>query len=194
MNTAVEKWVKPVVDKTVEAANNAVTVTRQAAHASARLMASAKQPLQVVTDSSLKLNKISHQSIARLVNVQSHAIEGTVLAAAKRLETAANAHSVNELVNDQMAMVPASRERLVKDARQALDVLSDTRDELRALVNDTVADFGRGERTSAAKARTATRRTATKAKRKAATAKRTVKKAAKKTRKTATKARKKVTR
>lgn len=188
MTTPVEKWVKPVVDMTTNAATNALAATRQAAVTGAKLIAEAKQPIHVVTDSSLKLNKITHKSIARLVNVQSHAIEGTVLAAAKRLETAANAHSVNELVNDQVALMPVTRERIVHDVREALDVLGDTRDELRALVNDTVAEFGRSPRATTAKPRKRTVRKTATAQR---STKKTAKKTAKKARKTTAKARKK---
>lgn len=181
MNNAVQNLVKPIVDASMNIVNNTVEATRQAAVNSAKLVAKSKAPVQIMTESSLKLNAISHKSMARLLSVQSHAVEGTLLATAKRLETAANANSVNELVNDQMALIPKTRDRLAGDARNTLDVLVDTRDELRELVTATVADFGRGTPTVAAK----TRRTA---KKKATTAKRTAKKATGKARKTATRA------
>ncbi len=198
MNNPVQKFVRPLVDSSVRALTDTLSSSRDLAVGGAQLVARGRKPLHLMTESGLRLNTISHKSIARLMNVQAEMVEGTLVATAKRLETAANANSVRELVSDQVALLPATRDRLTGDARKALDVLSDTGEDLRELVTETFADLqDNGEdavEEVVATARRTTRKasnTAKRAKKKATTA---AKRATAKTRKTAANAKKKVAR
>ena len=176
MNTAVENIVKPIIDKSIMTVSNTVSGTRNAAVASANFIARGKKPVKILTASGLKLNTITHQSIARFISTQSDMVEGTLLATADRLETAANAHSVRELVQGQVAMLPATRDRLSKDARKTFELLVEARDDLGELVSDTVV-----------KLRKSGDDVTTKAKRTVSKARKTAKKAPAKARAAATK-------
>ena len=191
MSNPVQNLVRPLVDTSVRALTDSLSGSRDLAVNGAQWVSRGRKPLHLITESGLRLNTISHKSIARLVNVQAEMLEGTLEAVAKRLETAANANSVRELFNEQVALLPATRDRLTGDVRKALDVLSGTGDDLRGLFTETVRDFQNdGESVVEEAVETATR-AAKRTKRKASkAAKRTTARA----RKTATSARKKVAR
>ncbi|MFK7887073.1 MAG: phasin family protein [Gammaproteobacteria bacterium] len=202
MSNPVQKFVRPLVDSSVRALTDTLSSSRDFAVGGAQLVARGRKPLHLMTESGLRLNTISHKSIARLMNVQAEMLEGTLVATAKRLETAANANSVRELVNDQVALLPATRERLSGDARKALDVISNTGGDLRELVTETFADLQNNGESAVEEAVETATRTARRTKKKASdTVRRTKKKATTaakrataKTRKTAASAKKKVAR
>ncbi|MEO1574619.1 MAG: phasin family protein, partial [Pseudomonadota bacterium] len=181
----------PLVDTSVRALSDSLSGSRDIATNGAQWVNRGVKPLHVVTESGLRLNTISHKSVARLVNVQAEMIEGALKAVAKRLETAANANSVSELLNEQVALFPATRDRLTGDVRKALDVMSDTSDDLRDLFSETVRDFQNdGESVVEEAVETATRA----AKRTKRRASKVAKRAKTRTRKAATTAKKKVAR
>lgn len=105
---------------------------------SAEWVAQSTQPLSVLTEKTLKLNRISHNSAARLVRVQATFLEGTLEGAAQRLQAAAHADNVRTAFDAQMQLMPATRERIVSDARKTVEVLGDTRDDVVALVRETL--------------------------------------------------------
>ena len=183
MYPAVEKMVKPIVDRSKIVVTNTLSGTREAVVSGAHLLERGEKPVQILTHAGLRLNKISHKGIASLVNVQAHMIEGTLRSTAKRMEKAANANSFRQLVNDQVALIPNTRKRLAGDARKTLDVFVDTRDELREMISETVAEFSKARGGAASRARRTTKKTAK-------SARATTKKAASKVRKTTASAKK----
>ena len=183
MNNPVQEFVRPLVDTSIRMVTNTLSSSRDLAVNGAHLVAKGRKPLHLVTESGLRLNTISHKSIARLMNVQAEMIEGTLVGTAKRLETAAKAHSVRELLNEQVALIPATRERLTGDARKMMDVITDTGGDIKELVSGTVSALSDSGKTAAKTTRRVTKKASNAAKR--ATAK---------TRKTATKAKATTTR
>ncbi len=130
--------IERVTEQYREAGRLALERVRDTLDNSANWVEKGKSPVKALTDKTLKLNRITHNSTARLVRVQAEFVEGTVEAAAQRLQAAARADSLANLVSGQMDLMPATRDRIVTDARKTLDVLSDTRDDLRSLVRETV--------------------------------------------------------
>lgn len=185
MYPAVEKVVKPIIDRSINVVSDTLSGTRDAVVSGAHFLERSERPVKILTNAGLRLNKITHHSIASLVRVEGHMIEGTLHATARRLEKAANANSFRQLVSDQMALMPKTRDRLTRDARKALDVLVETRDDLRDMISDTVAEFGDLRDDVTERAKTAARKTKQ-------TAKRTTKKATAKARKTGAQAKKTV--
>ena len=109
MNPVIEKFVQPVVDRSVDLATMSVKRSRKLAEASSDMVASSTKSVALVNDKGLKLNKISHNMLARLLTEQSHMIEGSLKAIAKRLDVAANADSVQMLWSDQVDLLPKTR-------------------------------------------------------------------------------------
>lgn len=185
MNPVIEKFVQPVVDRSVDLATMGVKRSRKFAEASADMVASSTKSVALVSDKGLKLNKISHNMLARLLTEQTHMVEGGLKAVSKRLDVAANADSFQMLVSGQIEMLPKTRDRLIKDGQKIVAVFSDTGTELRDWFVGSVSDFRqRGEKV-ARKTRKKVTKTATKTRKKASGTSKTTKKKVNKARKTA---------
>lgn len=183
MNPIVENIVQPLVDRSVNLATVGVKRSRKLAETSADWVAASTKGVAKASDKGLKLNKISHTMLARLLTEQSHMIEGSLKAFAKRLDVAANADSFSALWNGQVEMLPKTRKRLAQDGQKVVAVFTETGVELRDWVAETVREFGQsGE--------TITKRTAKSAKK---TARKTAKKTGKKVSGATKTARKKTT-
>lgn len=136
-----ENPIRRVAKQYRQAGQVAVDRVRDALDNGADWVDSGRAPVQVLTDKTLKLNRISHNSAARLVRVQSEFIEGSVEGAAQRLQAAARARDLRQLLDSQVKLMPATRDRIVTDARKTIDVLVDTRDDLTSLVRETLGDL-----------------------------------------------------
>ncbi|MBT8143624.1 MAG: phasin family protein [Gammaproteobacteria bacterium] len=136
-----ESPVNQVTRQYREAGQMAVDRVRDALDTSAEWVDGGKQPIKVLTEKTLKLNRITHNSAARLVRIQSEFVEGSVGGAAQRLQALASARDIRHMVDGQVQLMPATRERVVADARKTLDVIGDTRDDLTALIRETLAEL-----------------------------------------------------
>lgn len=107
----------------------------------ADLVAKTKQPVRKIADTGIKLNRISHRGFEKLVKAQARFFEATIDDGAKRLEMAARADSLRTLFGDQIATIPASRERTFANARKSIDVVRDTGDEIGDVLKGTVGEL-----------------------------------------------------
>ncbi|NNF16967.1 MAG: hypothetical protein HKN70_09480 [Gammaproteobacteria bacterium] len=194
MNPVIEKIVQPVVDGSVNLATASVKRSRKLAETSSDWVAKSTKDVAKASNKGLKLNKISHDMLARLLNEQSRLVQGSLRGVAKRLDVAANADSFQMLWSDQVDLMPKTRERLTRDTRNVIAVFTDTGAELRDWVVDIAGEFGK----ESEKAVKRTRKTATKLARqpgkKVSRSKKTAKKKATKAGKTVRKTAKKRTR
>ncbi|MEL7447698.1 MAG: phasin family protein [Pseudomonadota bacterium] len=154
-----------IKDRTAPFVDTAADRTRNATVMLADAVARTHRPVDLAVKTSLKLNEITHKSLASLVKQQASMIEGTVDAASKRLHVAADADNLRDLVNDQLAMFPATRDRLAKDARNTVAVFTETREELTDLVRSVMEqarkETGEVEKTVRTAKRTVTRKART---------------------------------
>jgi phasin family protein len=84
-----------------------------------------KRPVRMVAHSGVKLTAVSQNTLASLIELQSEVVTSAMTAVATRLERAADAESVVDLVLDQASMLPASRERIVAEVTRAVEIFKD---------------------------------------------------------------------
>ncbi len=191
MLNQVNKLAYETVNQAMIVADTVVGVSRAAAQGTAQLMVKVKKPLRDAADTGVRLNRISHKSVEKLVRVQAKAIERSVDAGAARLELAARAPSLQALVKEQVALLPETRKRLSGNFKEAWQVLVDAGNEINATlrVNGQNVKRKAPAKRAPAKGKRTARKATTAAKRKtkktAATVKRTAKKTARKARKVA---------
>ncbi len=196
MNPTVENIVSKVAAGPVAWGQLAIDSSRTAAGMASNAMINAQRPTRRLLKAGLKINSVTHNGIADLLKHQASIIEGTMSAGAKRLDLVAEADNLRNLIKDQVALLPQSRDRLLSDARATLEILNDAREELMEAygsgaedvaddIEDAVAPVVRKTRAHASTAAKTAKKRATKAA--AATKKRASKKAtaAKKTVRTA---------
>ena len=166
---------------------------RQATVNTAEFIASGKGPIRKIADTGVKLNRISHKGVEKLVKNQASLLETTLDDGAARLKLAARADSFRALVGDQIASLPASRDRAVGTARKSIDIVVDTGNEIGGIVRGAIVDLRPTQPTAkrVTKKATATRKKV--AKKATATRKRVAKKASAATKPAAKKAKARAT-
>lgn len=151
----------------------AVSGLRAATLETAELLARSKRPVLALADTGLKINKLSHKGIEQLLKQQLAAFEALVDGGAKRLEMAARATTLKGMVSGQIAVLPASRDAAVTNARKTVQIVRATGDEFGDIVKAAFVDLSparpahkapvRHKKTTARKPaarKTATRKTA----------------------------------
>jgi phasin family protein len=156
-------------------ADRAVAGLRTAGLETAGFLTKTKGPVHAIADTGLRLNTLSHKSIEKLVKQQVAMLDDLIDGSAHRLQMAAKAKTVKTLVDGQLAELPKTRERAVKNAKKTVSLVRDTGDAFSDLFKDVVVDIN-----SARKSRKATPRPA--ARKKAPAKKRAAKKTAAKKR------------
>jgi hypothetical protein len=122
-------------------ADRALSTLREATIDTAELIKSSKSPIRKFADTGLKLNRITSRSVDRLVRNQVHLVEGTLDDGARRLKMAARANTVRDLIGDQIASLPASRDRTIGSARKTIDIFKLTGTDLRGVVTEVIGDI-----------------------------------------------------
>jgi phasin family protein len=170
-----------VVDK-AQALNDQVTRIRQGSVKSARVavqgsaesLKGLKNPVRLVARSGVRLSTVSQTAVQELIELQSEALTAAITEFALRLERAARAASVGELVRDQVEMLPATRARVAGDAGRVLQIVTSAGREIRDLATETfervteAAEKPAPVRSRRRKAKKAARRSATRSRKAAA--------------------------
>ena len=98
---------------------------RGMAGGSAAGLKSLKEPVRVIARSGVKLTAISQNALQGLIELQSEVVTSALTDAAHRLERAARADSVIDLVQDQAEALRATRDRLADEAARAFAIFQD---------------------------------------------------------------------
>lgn len=118
------------IDKIVDGA-------RHRAAAAAGQVADGKKPVQTLADAGVAISKVSHKATGKIIKQQARIVSNSIDAVAGRLQAAAGAESLKELVGTQVRLVPENTARLINDTRDALDIVVDAGSEVRGIVVKT---------------------------------------------------------
>jgi hypothetical protein len=112
---------------------------RKALVSSADGLKSLKRPLRMLAHSGVKLTAVSQDTLQNLIELQSEVVTSALTATATRLERAASAEGVTDLVLDQLEMLPASRDRIVDEAARAVQIFKVAGRDVRKIANHAYA-------------------------------------------------------
>ena len=191
MITKFEKLAKDMQDGYVALTERAMDRLREATLNAADMVSRTRQPVRRIAETGIKLNRISHKSVEKLVKQQAHIVESAIDSGAKNLKLAARADNLRDLFADQIAALPKAGALAGESARVTIDIVRDTGDELGGVFRVVPAKPKTKTKTKAkakAKAKTtrkAVRKTTASRKRKPATRKRATTKTVRKTTKKA---------
>ena len=108
-----------------------IETLREVAMSSADGIKSLKTPVRGLAHSGVKLAAVSQNAVQNLNELESEVITSTLTAAAMRLERAARAENVVDLVFDQAEMLGATRDRVVDHATRAVEIFKGSGRDLR---------------------------------------------------------------
>jgi DNA-binding protein HU-beta len=191
MITKFEKLAKDMQDGYVALTARAVDRLREATLNAADMVSRTRQPVRRIAETGIKLNRISHKSVEKLVKQQAHIVESAIDSGAKNLKLAARADNLRDLFADQIAALPKAGALAGESARVTIDIVRDTGDELGGVFRvvpakpkaRTKVKTKPKTRAKAKTTRTAARKTTAGRKRKPATRKRATQTARKTTKK-----------
>ena len=108
-----------------------IETMREVAANSADGIKSLKAPVRAFAHSGVKLATVSQNAVQNLIELESEVITSALTAAAMRLERAARAENVVDLVLDQAEMLGATRDRVVDHATRAVEIFKTSGRDLR---------------------------------------------------------------
>ena len=114
-----------------------IETMREVAMSSAGGIKSLKAPVRAFAHSGVKLATVSQNAVQNLIELESEVITSALTAAAMRLERAARAENVVDLVLDQAEMLGATRDRVVDHATRAVEIFKVSGRDLRDVARHT---------------------------------------------------------
>ncbi len=114
-----------------------IETMREVAMSSAGGIKSLKAPVRAIAHSGVKLATVSQNAMQNLIELESEVITSALTAAAMRLERAARAENVVDLVLDQAEMLGATRARVVDHATRAVEIFKGSGRDLRDVARHT---------------------------------------------------------
>ncbi len=114
-----------------------IETMREVAMSSAGGIKSLKPPVRAIAHSGVKLATVSQNAMQNLIELESEVITSALTAAAMRLERAARAENVVDLVLDQAEMLGATRDRVVDHATRAVEIFKISGRDLRDVARHT---------------------------------------------------------
>ena len=102
---------------------DSVETVREAVAGGADNLKALKSPVRVVARSGVKVTTVSQTAVASLIELQSDVLTSALTDVAVRLERAAKADSIVELVREQIELGQATRGRIVEDAQRAVAII-----------------------------------------------------------------------
>ena len=118
-----------------------IETMREVAVSSADGIKSLKAPIRAFAHSGVKLTTVSQNAVQNLIELELDVITSTLTAAAMRLERAAEAEGVFDLVLDQAEMLGATRDRIVDHATRAVGIFKVTGRDLRDVAKHSYEVF-----------------------------------------------------
>ena len=134
-----------------DARRTSVASARGAVRNSAETIKQLRSPVQTVSRSGIKLTAVTQTLSQNLIELQTEIVGAAMSDAAQRLERAAGASSLGELVRGQVELLPATRKRLVHDTRRSVELFRDAGRELRTVATQTYRQIVESRRPAAAK-------------------------------------------
>jgi hypothetical protein len=110
--------------------------------------------VRVVAHTGVKLTIVSQKALQSLIELESEVITSALSGAARRFEHAARAEDMLDLVRDQTATLPATRDRLVDEATRGAAIFTDAGREVRKLAVETYGKVFETAREPSPKAKT----------------------------------------
>ena len=130
-----------LTDQVQKIRKGSVETVRDAFTDSADNLKSLKSPVRTIARSGVKVTNVSQAAFANLIELQSDIITSALTDVALRLERAARADSIVDLVRDQFELAQATRGRVVEDAQRAVEIFKTAGRDLKGVAEHTYERF-----------------------------------------------------
>lgn len=159
-----------ITDQVQKFRKESVETVRDAVAGSADNIKALKSPVRTIARSGVKVTSVSQTAFASLIELQSDIVTSTLTDVALRLERAARADNIVDLVRDQFELAQATRGRVVEDAQRAVEIFKVAGRDLKGVAThayerflETAEEKAPVAKTAKRKAKRAVRKTTTRA-------------------------------
>jgi hypothetical protein len=114
-----------VREQAADYAQRAAETAREGAERAATRVDAAKSPVETLADAGHALNDLAHAYVGRVVALQARLTHAGIAGAAARLRMLANASSLRGAYAQQVDAFDGTRDRVTRDATEALDIVVD---------------------------------------------------------------------
>lgn len=159
-----------ITDQVQKFRKESVETVRDAVAGSADNIKALKSPVRTIARSGVKVTSVSQTAFASLIELQSDIVTSTLTDVALRLERAARADNIVDLVRDQFELAQATRGRVVEDAQRAVEIFKVAGRDLKGVAThayerflETAEEKAPAVKTAKRKAKRAVRKTTTRA-------------------------------
>jgi phasin family protein len=137
------KMTERLMEASAEARSQAAAFATRAIDTAATRVDAAKKPVDVLAKAGQDLNTLAHRYTSDLIDLQVSVVKGVLADGAARLRDLARSESVAEAYASQVEALPASRDRLVKNAQGLWGIIEGTGREAGSIVFGTYAELVR---------------------------------------------------
>lgn len=180
MNPQIEQSINRISSGARGSVRAVINGARARSQYAAKTVVNTKKPLNTLSGLGLKLSAVSHRTTDRVVKQQTQMAAHQLDLIAARLQSAAGATCMRDLVKKQLKMTPEQFKRFGRDTRDSLSIFVEAGSEAREVVKGTFKTLRKQDVTPRTKA-TRKKRTAAKTAKRTAAARPAKRKVAKKT-------------
>lgn len=141
MNPRIESSINRIADEARGRYEAWLTGARNQTSEVAGRVKKGKKPVKTLSQLAIKLSGVSHRATNKIVRQQTKLVEHQIDAFAGRLQAAARAESLTDLVRRQFQLIPENASTLLADSRATLSIVADAGGEARDVVLATVKDL-----------------------------------------------------
>lgn len=135
----IENSLSRASEMTRDRLESVVNGARSGTQSVASRMNSRKQSVHQLSLLGLKLTKVGHQTADKLLKQQARLVEDQLDLIAGRLQAAAKARDLRDLIKSQLPLLPEGGSRIVSETRATVNVFVEAGSEVRGLLKETVA-------------------------------------------------------
>jgi hypothetical protein len=136
-------------DRAATYAVHAISTLQQAAARAASRIEAVEVPVATLADAGRQLNAVAYECAGRMLDQGTKSLQGLLEDGAERLRLAGEAGNLAGLYRAQLERLPASRERIARNAQATLKIAADTGRELQSIALTTYAHLVRTSRPAA---------------------------------------------
>ena len=141
MNPQIEQSMNRIADGARGSVRGLINNARRTGQRAAAKVVGGKKPVRTLAGLGLKLSAVSHRTTDRVVKQQTAMTVNQLDVVAARLQSAAGATCLRDLVKKQISMTPEQFQRFTTDARKSVAILVDAGSEAREVVKGAVQDL-----------------------------------------------------
>jgi hypothetical protein len=158
----IENSMSRIAERTRDRYEVLISGAQKRANEAAGRVSRGKKPVKTLSQLGLKLTAVGHRTADKILKQNTTLVENQIDAFAERLQAAAAANDVRDLVGTQFRLIPQNASRFASDARGALGIVAGAGSEMKDLLKGTFDELRGATQAGKTSAKTSSKKTSKK--------------------------------